>query len=81
MRKELVNQLQLSIKIVSCPIFREPKGLAMSSRNILLTKEEKHLANIIPILMQEAIKIAKKTSIEKAKQFIENTILNNVIIN
>lgn len=74
--KALVDQLQLSIKIVSCPIFREPKGLAMSSRNMLLTKEEKQLANIIPKLMQEAIKIAKKTSIEKAKQFIENTILN-----
>jgi pantoate--beta-alanine ligase len=52
----------------------------MSSRNMLLTKEEKKLANIIPKLMQEAIKIAKKTSIEKAKQFIENTILNKPIM-
>lgn len=74
--KALVDQFNLSIKIVSCPIYREPGGLAMSSRNMLLTKEEKQLANIIPILIKEAIKIAKKTSIEKAKQFVENILLN-----
>lgn len=74
--KALVDQFKLSIKIVSCSIYREPEGLAMSSRNMLLNKKEKQLANIIPILIKEAIKIAKKTSIEKAKQFVENSILN-----
>lgn len=31
-------------EIVACPIIREPDGLAMSSRNIHLNNEERHLA-------------------------------------
>ncbi|MBO7270302.1 MAG: pantoate--beta-alanine ligase, partial [Bacteroidales bacterium] len=33
--REMVKQLQLPVKIVSCPIVREADGLAMSSRNTL----------------------------------------------
>lgn len=38
--KNMVSMLQLPVEIISCPIVREPNGLAMSSRNARLTPEE-----------------------------------------
>jgi pantoate--beta-alanine ligase len=45
--KELVKQINSSVNIVGCPIFREENGLAMSSRNERLSKEEKEIASNI----------------------------------
>jgi len=45
--KRLVEILEKDITIVACPIVREKDGLAMSSRNIRLTKEERKLAPFI----------------------------------
>ena len=39
--KTMVTQLKLPVEIVSCPTVREESGLAMSSRNELLTAEQK----------------------------------------
>ena len=36
--KNMVKQLNLPVEIVPCPIIREENGLAMSSRNELLTR-------------------------------------------
>ncbi len=41
---QMVKDLFLDIKIVECDIVRELDGLAMSSRNIYLTKEQRELA-------------------------------------
>lgn len=73
--KELVKQLHLPIEIVGCPILREPDGLAMSSRNMLLTAEEREAAKIIPQLMQKA-----KTMKTEGKGIaeIKNHILNQL---
>ena len=45
--KEMVRQLKYKIEIVPCPIVREPDGLAMSSRNVRLTNDERKLAPLI----------------------------------
>lgn len=45
--KELTRMLDFDIDIVSCPIIREKNGLAMSSRNQLLTTQEKEEASTI----------------------------------
>jgi pantoate--beta-alanine ligase len=42
--KQMVNDLFLDIQIIECEIIREDDGLAMSSRNIYLTKEQRDLA-------------------------------------
>ena len=39
--KHLVRQLEIPVNIVPCPVVREPSGLAMSSRNELLSAEER----------------------------------------
>ncbi len=44
---KMVEQLHLPVKLVMCPIVREPDGLAMSSRNIHLTSHDRHHALIL----------------------------------
>ncbi len=42
----------LDVEIVPCPIVREPEGLALSSRNLLLNAEEKKFAQNFPRLLK-----------------------------
>ncbi|MDO5037337.1 MAG: pantoate--beta-alanine ligase [Tissierellia bacterium] len=42
--KKMVEDLNFPIEIVACPIVREADGLAMSSRNTYLSKEERQAA-------------------------------------
>lgn len=42
--KSMVRQLQLKVEIVAAPIIREPDGLAMSSRNMLLSEAQRQSA-------------------------------------
>ncbi|MCF8378489.1 MAG: pantoate--beta-alanine ligase [Bacteroidales bacterium] len=52
--KAMVLQLDYKIEIVSCPIIREENGLAMSSRNSLLTEAERKNASFIYKILKEA---------------------------
>lgn len=45
--RELVKKNALSLEIIGCPIIREPDGLAMSSRNVRLSEEERSVAPVI----------------------------------
>jgi pantoate--beta-alanine ligase len=45
--KSMVKQLKLPVEIIPCAIIREESGLAMSSRNELLTKEQRKNAAVI----------------------------------
>jgi pantoate--beta-alanine ligase len=51
--KELVKKEAMDIEIIGCPIIREADGLAMSSRNVRLTENERSIApNIFRTLSQ-----------------------------
>jgi pantoate--beta-alanine ligase len=45
--RKMVAELNLNLKVVSVPTMREPDGLAMSSRNIYLSKEERPAALVL----------------------------------
>ncbi|HXW18361.1 MAG TPA: pantoate--beta-alanine ligase, partial [Candidatus Acidoferrales bacterium] len=44
---QMVDDLNLDVKIVTCPIVREPDGLAMASRNEYLSADERHAATAL----------------------------------
>lgn len=61
----VVRDLSLPVKIVRVPILRDQKGLALSSRNAYLSKEEYQAALALP----QALKLAsKQKSIETIKK-------------
>ncbi len=68
--KALVKQMNSKIEIIACPILREADGLAMSSRNALLSEDERQIASIIPKLMMEAKLTLNKNGIEAAKAIV-----------
>jgi pantoate--beta-alanine ligase len=45
--KKMVAKSKLNVNVIGCPIHREPNHLAMSSRNALLSPEEKEEASLI----------------------------------
>ncbi|GAB3275661.1 pantoate--beta-alanine ligase [Microbacterium sp. MEC084] len=45
--RRLVRDLDLPVRIVACPIVREPDGLAMSSRNVYLDAESRRRATAL----------------------------------
>lgn len=55
--KQMVRDLKYNIEIVICPIVRESDGLAMSSRNIYLSSEERIKALTIHNALQYARKL------------------------
>lgn len=73
--KDLVKQLDLPIEIISCPIIRESDGLAMSSRNTLLSADERKAASIIPDLINQA-KILKRSG--QSLQSIKTTLIHQL---
>ncbi len=68
--KALVKQMNSKIEIIACPILREADGLAMSSRNALLSEDERQIASIIPKLMMQAKMTVNKNGIEAAKAIV-----------
>lgn len=55
--KQMVNDLKMTVNIVVCPIVRETDGLAMSSRNIYLSEDERKDALALHKALQKAKKI------------------------
>jgi pantoate--beta-alanine ligase len=60
----MVNDLNIPIEIVGAPIVREPDGLAMSSRNVFLTANERAVARSISAALEKA---ATQTSVPAAR--------------
>ena len=70
----LVAQEQLPIRIVPCPIVREPDGLAMSSRNLLLSATQRAHAPLIYKTLQAAADKVGNTTIPALKKWVQTTI-------
>ncbi|HFA48909.1 MAG TPA: pantoate--beta-alanine ligase [Bacteroidetes bacterium] len=74
--QSMLEQMESSTQLVVCPIVREEDGLAMSSRNVRLTKEQRRLAPNI----YRTLKAARdKTSTRSPKQ-IEDEALRMLAI-
>lgn len=74
---DLTRQLQLNIEIISCPIVRESDGLAMSSRNMLLSKDQRSNVSLISQTLFKAREIAKSMTVSETKDWVIRTINQN----
>jgi pantoate--beta-alanine ligase len=74
---KMVTMLNYDIDIVPCAIIREPDGLAMSSRNMLLSKEQRENASLISKTLFEAVILAKSKSVSEVKHWVVDTIDQN----
>lgn len=72
--RKMVEQLEMKIQLVPCPIVREKSGLAMSSRNELLTVEQKEKAALISKYLFESLTFVTKKSPAEIKEFVINGI-------
>ncbi len=72
--KRMVEDQQFSLEICPCPIVREESGLALSSRNSLLTPEEKDIAVNISKTLFASLEYAKEHSLEETKQWVVDTL-------
>ncbi len=75
--KYLTKQLGFEIDIIACPIIREEDGLAMSSRNMLLSKEQRKNVSLISKTLFESVNNAKSLSVSETKDFVKRTINDN----
>lgn len=65
--RRMVIDLNFDIEIIGCPIIREEDGLAKSSRNTYLSKEERKQAVILNQSLEEAVKAIEAGEKEAAK--------------
>ncbi|GAB7089168.1 pantoate--beta-alanine ligase [Marinifilum fragile] len=75
--KQMVKDLKLNVKIVPCPIIREEDGLAMSSRNLLLTEDQRKNASKISETLFKACNLAADLSVNELKDWVVDEINKN----
>lgn len=74
--KRMVEDLNMDVQVVTCPIVREDDGLAKSSRNTYLSQEERKQAVIISKSLREAKELIIKG--ERDTGTIKNYIINSI---
>ncbi len=68
--RQLVRMHQLPLRIIPCAIVRESDGLAMSSRNMRLTTEERAIAPKIHRILKKAASLKNVVSPEEMRLYV-----------
>ena len=72
--KAMVKHMNINVEIVECDIVRDSDGLARSSRNTLLAKDERAIAPNIYKALKESIDYAKSHSVKDTHDKVVNDI-------
>jgi pantoate--beta-alanine ligase len=70
--KKMVKKHHLPVKVKGCPIYREEDGLAMSSRNARLPKEQRSIAPFIYKTLQKIQQKFDTKNISEINEWLEN---------
>lgn len=68
--RAMVRDLGLSVQILACPIVREADGLALSSRNVRLTPENRSRAPQIHRVLMESVSMMDTQTPEQVKAWV-----------
>lgn len=61
-------------EIIACPIVREADGLALSSRNVRLTPEQRQIAPAIHRTLAQSLDMTRDKSVSEVKQWVKEEI-------
>lgn len=68
--RRMVELEGFKLEIISCPIKREPDGLALSSRNVRLSPEQRKIAPNIAKVLGESLNFAKSHTVAETIDFV-----------
>lgn len=77
--KKMVSKNHLKVNIIGCEIYREANGLAMSSRNERLSKDEREKAAIIYQTLLETKEKFKTQSCNEVKEWVKEVFNSSSI--
>jgi len=69
--EQMVRDLHFPVTVVPCPTVREKDGLAVSSRNVYLSEEERKQATVLSAGLREVAEKVKRGEMTRASQAIE----------
>ena len=72
--RAMVRQLQIPVQIVPCPIVRGADGLALSSRNALLTAEHRAAAPQIYAALKAGVEFSRTATVAQTERFVTERI-------
>lgn len=72
--RKMVQLEGFKLQIVACPIKREDDGLALSSRNVRLTAEQRQLAPNIYSVLKESCNFAKSHTVAETEKFVVDSL-------
>lgn len=75
--KKMINDLNLDVKLRVCETVREENGLAKSSRNVYLSREQKDEASVLFKALNEAKRMILEENIDDVKEL--KKVLKNYI--
>ena len=78
--KAMVAQLGLDVEIVECPIIRDHDGLALSSRNTLLTPAHREAAPHIYEVISQCAEMSKKLSPAALTEWVVEQVEANPLL-
>jgi len=79
--RKMVEQHNIPVEIVGCEIYRETDGLAMSSRNSLLSEKQRSSVPFIYKVLRTAKKNFVNHSSDNIISWVENQFQNHPILN
>lgn len=78
--REMVRKYSIPVQIIGCPIVREEDGMALSSRNMRLSEEERQKSVLISRTLLQSYKLAMGMDVEDLKKWVVDKINSEPIL-
>ena len=72
--RAMMRDLGYKFQLVPCPIVRETSGLALSSRNALMSEDERVLATNIYCILRESVVFSQAHTVAETQRFVVNQL-------